>query len=98
MAPHPAGNKEVKDARRLAWDSLFYSLLGTFQRKFVFLNCQPPAQELWKDPGQTRWAGGTACPTTEYAALVLVAQAVPPAISDFFTASYGAVAGYAPVM
>jgi hypothetical protein len=44
-----------------------------------------------KKLSETRWAGGTACPTIENKAPALVAQAVPPAICDFFTASKGAV-------
>jgi hypothetical protein len=36
-----------------------------------------------KKLSETRWAGGTACPTIENNAPALVAQAVPPAICDF---------------
>jgi len=40
-----------------------------------------------KKRAETRWAGGTACPTNENSALALVAQAVSPATCDFFPAS-----------
>jgi hypothetical protein len=41
---------------------------------------------------EPRWTGGTACSTIENNAPALVAQAVPPAICDFFTGFQGAVA------
>ena len=50
---------------------------------------QPLPQNVRKNRPQADVAGGTACPTSESAGLVVAAQAVPPADLGFFPASHG---------
>jgi hypothetical protein len=51
------------------------------------LGAETAPWEAVKKLAEMRWAGGTACPAIENNALALVAQAVPPAICDFFHSS-----------
>jgi len=54
---------------------------------------KPLAEKLGKNRPQAGEADGTVCPTAESKTLGSVAQAVSPAIRDFFTPSRGAVLG-----